>query len=290
MILVVGATGQLGGLITRRLLAQGRAVRILVRTPSHYGPLVEAGAQVAIGDLRDPVSLSAACQGAEIVITTAIARWTEDAATAKAINLDGYHSLIDAAKAAGVRHFIFTAGLGADPNSPVPFLAAKGQTKAYLRASGMPYTILEPVALMDMLIALAGMPALNRQPVWVLGEGLSLHSYVAPTDVAAFAVAAVDCAAALNRTIVIGGPQAISVRDAAALFEHILSYPVTVKSFDPSQPLPPGVPPDMLPLLAGFAAADVVVDGTQVAREFGVRLTPPEEYLRGALAALAVSQ
>jgi uncharacterized protein YbjT (DUF2867 family) len=44
MILVVGATGQLGGLITRRLLADGRDVRILVRPGSAYAALVEAGA------------------------------------------------------------------------------------------------------------------------------------------------------------------------------------------------------------------------------------------------------
>src|SRR5690348_1545993 len=57
MILTVGATGSLGGLITRRLLEQGRAVRILVRPGADYAPLVAAGAHPVPGDLKDPASL-----------------------------------------------------------------------------------------------------------------------------------------------------------------------------------------------------------------------------------------
>jgi uncharacterized protein YbjT (DUF2867 family) len=57
MILVVGATGALGGLIARRLLATGRKVRILVRPGSTYQPLVAAGAEAIIGDLKEPLDM-----------------------------------------------------------------------------------------------------------------------------------------------------------------------------------------------------------------------------------------
>ena len=57
MILIVGATGQLGSLITRRLLAKGQSVRILAREGSDYQALADAGAQVAIGDLKSRASL-----------------------------------------------------------------------------------------------------------------------------------------------------------------------------------------------------------------------------------------
>ena len=90
MILVVGATGYLGGMITRRLLAQGREVRVLVRPGSDYRPLVEAGVAPALGDLRQRDTLDVACRGVDTVITTAIARLDVDPATAQATNLDGY--------------------------------------------------------------------------------------------------------------------------------------------------------------------------------------------------------
>ncbi len=282
MILVVGATGYLGGMITRQLLAQGREVRILVRPGSNYQPFVEASAQPVIGDLRDRASLDAACQGIETIITTAAARITEDETNTQAIDRHGYISLIDAARTAGVHHFIFTSGLGADPHSAIPFVAAKGQTETYLRASGLPYTILEPDWILDgWLMFFVGNPALSGQPVWVVGEGRDRHTPVAAQDVAAFAVAAVDYPGARNRVIPLGGPQALSIHDAVAIFERFLGKPVTVKSFTPDQP-PPGWPPLLVQLMAGFNT-DLLVDTTEVAEEFGVQLTSAEEFVHRAL-------
>ena len=63
MILVVGATGTVGGMIARGLLEQGRDVRIPVRPGSNYRPLVDAGAEPVVGDLKDPPSLVPACAG-----------------------------------------------------------------------------------------------------------------------------------------------------------------------------------------------------------------------------------
>lgn len=283
MILIVGATGYLGGMITRQLLADGREVRILVRAGSKYQPLVEAGARPVIGDLQDRASLDAACQGIETVITTASTRTLDYDANVQASDVHGYRNLIEAARAACVNHFIFTSSLGADPNSPIPYIAAKGQTEAYLRASGIPYTILEPSYFMDFwFMGFVYSPALSGQPVWVLGDGRDPHSPVAAQDVAAFAVAAVDHPGARNRVIPIGGPQPLSLRDAAATFERILGQPVTIQSFAPDQP-PPGWSSLAVQLMMLGSSTDFSVDTTDVAREFGVRLTSLDEFVRGAL-------
>lgn len=71
MILVVGATGNLGGSIARALLAEGKKVRVLVRPGSSYAGLVRDGAEPVTGDLKDPASLQAACAGVDAVVTTA---------------------------------------------------------------------------------------------------------------------------------------------------------------------------------------------------------------------------
>jgi len=149
MNLIVGATGTLGGMIARRLLADRKTVRALARPGSTYQPLEDAGAQIAFGDLREPASLAAACRGAQAIIATAVARITEDEAATRAIELDGYGALISAAKAAGVRRFVYISAYGADPHSPIPYLSYKGQVEAMLRHSGIPYTILQPDWIMD---------------------------------------------------------------------------------------------------------------------------------------------
>src|SRR5437867_11550136 len=119
MILVVGATGNLGGAVTRMLLAQGQPIRILARSQSNYQPLAEAGAQVVLGDLKQRGSLDAACQGADTVITTAnsAARGGED--KVQTVDLEGNRHLIDAALAAGMNQFIFVSVLTAEDRKSV---------------------------------------------------------------------------------------------------------------------------------------------------------------------------
>ena len=60
MILVVGSSGLLGGMITRQLLAKKRPVRILVRSNPAYQSLIDGGAELMAGDLKEPVSLAQA--------------------------------------------------------------------------------------------------------------------------------------------------------------------------------------------------------------------------------------
>ena len=129
LILMVGSTGDLGGTITRMLLAKGKNVRILVRPYSNYQPLVQAGAQVVLGDLKNPASLDGACKGVQFLITTATATKRGGSDTATTVDLEGNHNLIDAAKGAGVKQFIFASLSIADPNSPVPFVQAKAKTE-----------------------------------------------------------------------------------------------------------------------------------------------------------------
>ena len=102
MILVAGATGELGGAVARLLLAQGKAVRTLARPGSGHEPLRQAGAQVVLGDLKDRASLDAACRGVETVITTANSARRGGEDNPQTVDLEGNRNLIDAAKAAGV--------------------------------------------------------------------------------------------------------------------------------------------------------------------------------------------
>jgi uncharacterized protein YbjT (DUF2867 family) len=285
MILIIGATGYLGGMITRRLLAQGRLVRVLVRPGSDYHPLVEAGAAPALGDLRQRDTLDVACRGVDTVITTAIARMHEDSAAAQAINLDGYLQLIDAAKAAAVKHFIFTSALGCDPDSLAPFVAAKGKVEQALRRSGIPYTILAPDIFMDTwIMAIIGGPALHSAEVTLVGEGHDRHTFVAAQDVAAFALAAVDNSAARNQYIPIGGPRAMSWLDAVQVFQGALGRQIQVDCVPPGQPLP-GLSPFMAELMTGFARYESLVPMDEIAPRYGVQLTSLEGFVQRSLTA-----
>jgi uncharacterized protein YbjT (DUF2867 family) len=132
MILVVGATGVVGGMIVRQLLEEDKVVRILVRRDSPSSQLVQqglatsaeelikAGAQPVYGDLRDRASLDVAVEGVETVITTANAAMRGGTDNPQSVDLEGNRNVIEAARDAGVEHFIFVSLLGADPNTLRP--------------------------------------------------------------------------------------------------------------------------------------------------------------------------
>src|SRR6266566_7907611 len=287
MILVVGATGKLGSTVTRMLLAQGQPVRIFARSHSPYQPLVDAGAQVVLGDLKQRSSLNAACEGVDIVITTASAgeRGGED--TVQTVDWEGNRNLIDAAKTAGAKQFIYVSVAFADPNSPVPIWQAKGKTEDYLRTSGIPYTIIAPNGFMEVLIPMVvGMPALMGQPVTIVGEGRRKHSYISAGDVAAFILAAIGNPAAINQKLLLGGPEPLSLRDAVAIYERVLGHRIPISSVAPGEPVP-GFPEMVAQLLAGLDTYDSPLEMTETARTFGIQLTPLEEVARRAATSAA---
>ena len=171
MILVVGATGSLGGGIARGLHEQGQQVRVLVRPGSDARVLTELGAELAVGDLKDRASLDAACQDIDTVITTANSALRGGEDNPETVEDKGNRQLIDAAEAAGVDQFVVVSALGASASSPVPFMAGKGKAEEHLRASRVRYTILEPNLYMDVWLSmLFGMPLSEGLPSLCAGR------------------------------------------------------------------------------------------------------------------------
>jgi NADH dehydrogenase len=285
MILVVGATGHLGGLITASLRARHASVRILARPGSAPQSLRDAGVQVAIGDLKSRPTLDAACDGVDVVITTANSALRGGADNVVTVDIEGNRHLIDAARSATVRQFVFVSALGVTTDSPVPLFRAKALTEMHLRESGLPYTILAPDAFMDVWFPMVIGPALSGAPVTLVGQGLRKHSFIAAADVAAFATASVGRADALNRHLPLGGPDAVSWREVIGAFERALSREIPIVSVAPGQPLP-GVPDIVATLMAGLDTYDSVVPMSETAQRFGVQQTPVDDFVVGMLAGL----
>jgi NADH dehydrogenase len=282
-------------MITQRLLEQGRDVRILVRhsplseelakkgMATTASSLIEAGAQPAYGDLKDRASLTAACEGIETIITTANSTLRGGDDNVETVDRQGNRNLIDAAKAAGVKQFVFTSVLGADVSSPQPFVQAKGETDAYLSGSGMPYTILAPNFFMEVWLGtVIGMPLRARQPVTLVGEGNRKHSFVSIADVAAFATAAIGHPAAMNQRLYIGGPEPVSLRDVLRTFEAMTGQEIPVRFVSPEEPLP-GLPEFVAQMLPTLETFDSPIPMTETSRTFGVELTTVETFAQRML-------
>ena len=289
MILVVGASGQLGGAIARLLLAQGETIRAMSREPEKLGALKADRAEVVAGDLRDPASLTRACAGVDRLVTTAHASGGAGDNAPERVDGEGNRHLIDAAKAAGVQHVVFISNTLAAPDSPVDFYRLKAATEGYLQASGLDYTIIRAAPLMDLMVTLFGEPIAQGQTARIFGSGANPISFIAVEDVARFAVLALREPQARNRIITIGGPEARTTRQIAETVASATGKPVAVRTLPlPMLQVMKVVLRPFNPVFARRIQQMIVLDTSkqQIAmgetlREFPVPLTRLEDYVRG---------
>ncbi|MEW6517125.1 MAG: NAD-dependent epimerase/dehydratase family protein [candidate division FCPU426 bacterium] len=122
LILVTGAAGFFGSAITRALLAAGHAVRALVEPGDPAPGLAGLAVERAVGDVLEPSSLAAACQGCQAVVHAA--GWTSMRVARRSrlrlINVDGTRNICQAALAAGVPKLVYISSLGVLGGHPAP--------------------------------------------------------------------------------------------------------------------------------------------------------------------------
>lgn len=234
MILVCGATGELGGRIARLLVADGRKVRALVRPETYATGLQLDGVGVVIGDLRDPATLGPALTGIDTVVTTAnaISRMLAGSTdlTIDSVDGQGTQSLIHAAEEAGVRRFVFVsaAGIREDTARLSPVMAAKWAAENALRASSMLVVIVRPDMFQEIWLSpTTGIdPAAGKALIY--GRGELPQRYVAIDDVATLC-AHVAVMPDPPTMVEFGGPEALSRLQAVAAFESATRTKLAVR-------------------------------------------------------------
>lgn len=149
-ILIAGATGKTGRILTRLLIDQGHAVTALVRDGSDTGVLPE-GAELRRADLTN--LQPGVCDGADVVIFAAGSGGSTGPDMTEKVDRQGAMRLVDLARDAGAGRFVMLSSVGADQAEPggdlAHYLKAKHDADQHLKASGLTYAILRPVALTD---------------------------------------------------------------------------------------------------------------------------------------------
>ncbi|WP_081192983.1 SDR family oxidoreductase [Halomonas sp. KM007] len=135
MIVVTGATGQLGRLVIDALVKRVPAEHIVaaVRNVEKAQPLAELGVHVRQANYDDPDSWQAALQGAEKVLLISSSEIGQ--------RVDQHRAVIEAAKRQGVALLAYTSLLHAD-SSPLGLAQEHRETEALIHASGVPYVLL----------------------------------------------------------------------------------------------------------------------------------------------------
>lgn len=287
MILIAGATGTLGFEICRLLAEKGRNIRALAREasdPEKVAALERLGAEVVLGDLKDRGSLDMACGGVETIVSTVSSTHSRgEGDGVDSVDRDGQINLIEAAKGAGVSHFIYISFPEMAEDSPLQ--DAKRAAEEALKRSGMTYTILQPTFFAEVWLSPAlGFDAANGQ-VRIYGAGENKISWISYRDVARFAAESVDNPSARNAVIELGGPEALSPNQVVSIFENVAGRKFDVQRV-PEEALraqKATAEDQMQKTFAGLMlsyAAGQPIDMRETLQEFPIELTSVEEFAR----------
>ncbi len=216
MILVTGATGNIGSEIVRLLLADNQRVRVLVRDPAKLGALAER-VEVVVGDLMQPSTLPAAFAGIDRAFVM-IPVISEIATVAPAV--------FEAARAAGVQHVVFLSSGTIQMRPPMTIGAWHLAGEAALKASGVAWTMLRPGSFASNSLRWVG--SIQGQGAVFAPDGDHGAAVIDPRDIAAVAAKALTGEGHAGQTHVLTGPELISTSQQVAILAEVLGKPIRV--------------------------------------------------------------
>ena len=204
-LLVIGGTGTLGRQIVLQALTKGYQVRCLVRNFRKASFLKEWGVELVYGDLSRPETIPPCFKGITAVIDASTSRANE-LDSLKKVDWEGKICLIEAAKIAKVKRFIFFSAQNVENFQNIPLMKVKSGIENKLKESNLSYTIFKLTGFYQGLIEQYAIPILENLPIWVTNENTYI-SYMDTQDIAKFCLRSLQIPQTRNQTFFLSGPK-----------------------------------------------------------------------------------
>ena len=181
-LLIIGATGTIGRQITRNALEKGFKVKCLVRNLRKASFLKQWGAEIVYGDLCVPQRIPNTLKGVTCIIDASTTRPYEFV-TAEAVDWDGKSILLEIAKKAKVKNYVFLSILNGHKKDKIPLMELKLRFEKKLIESGINYTIFYLPSLFQGIISQYAVPILDQQTI-VVPKSENKMMYIDAQDIA----------------------------------------------------------------------------------------------------------
>jgi uncharacterized protein YbjT (DUF2867 family) len=202
-LLIIGGTGTLGRQIVLQALTKGYQVRCLVRNFRKASFLKEWGVELVYGDLTKPETIPPCLKGITAIIDASTSR-AEELDSLKKVDWEGKLYLIEAAKVANIKRFIFFSAQNAEQFENIPLMKLKNGIEIELKQSNIPYTIFRLTGFYQGLIDQYAIPILENLSIWVTNENTYV-SYMDTQDVAKFCLRSLQIQQTTNQTFLLSG-------------------------------------------------------------------------------------
>ena len=224
-IVITGASGQYGRLVTDKLVAMGRAsdLILITRSPDKLARRTAQGCNVRFGDFDQPASLAAAVRGADSMLLIS--------GTRVGARVVQHKAAIDAAAAAGVRHIAYTSFVDISDANPAIVTIDHRDTERLIEASGMTWTMLRDAHYADAMILNAA-PGFIASGVWLTSTNGAREAMVWREDCVDCAVAVLTTPGHENKVYRITGPNRESFAEVAAMLNEIVGCSINLVETD----------------------------------------------------------
>ena len=272
LILVTGATGQQGGAVARALMSKGQKIRVMTRNPEKAAGLAKAGAEVVKGDLTNQADVQAALRGTYGVFAMS----TPFEAGMDAEVRQGV-LLADAAKQAGVAHYVYTSVGSAHRHTGIPHFESKWEVEQHIAKIGLPATILRPVFFMENFTTFA-----KPSPEGVLTMPMRPERklvMVALRDIGQFGAAAFSRPKDfLGEAIDLAGDE-LTLPEVVALFTNATGRSIRFQEF-PLDQVEATMGHDLATMFRWFNDVGYAIDVAGLKQKFGIPLTSFTEWAK----------
>jgi NAD(P)H dehydrogenase (quinone) len=223
MIVVTGASGKTGHAVVKALADSGQSVRALARRAEQVDPLLSLGAkETLVGDMLDPTFFEHAFQGVQAVYHICPNMSPDEVTVAE--------YAIVAAKKGGVEHFVYHSVLHPQVEA-MPHHWLKMRVEEKLFTAGQPFTILQPCAYMQNVLAY--WPSITHEGIYPVPYAVSARiSIVDLEDVAAVAARVVGDPGHYGAVYELAGPEPLSQSEVAEIIGRALGRTVTARAVD----------------------------------------------------------
>ena len=226
-LLVIGGTGTLGRQVVLQALTKGYQVRCLVRNFRKAAFLKDWGVELVYGDLSRPETIPPCFKGISAVIDASTSRANE-LDSLKKVDWEGKLCLIEAAKAANIKRFIFFSAQNVEQFDNIPLMKLKNGIEIKLKESGIPYTIFRLTGFYQGLIEQYAIPILENLPIWVTNENTYI-SYMDTQDISKFCLKALQIPQTTNQTYFLSGSKGWVSSEIISLCEQLAGQEAKVQ-------------------------------------------------------------
>jgi uncharacterized protein YbjT (DUF2867 family) len=222
-ILLAGATGYLGGYLLNELIKKQNQVIAIVRKPDALKKTNENYLEIKQAEVTKPETLKDICKGIHTVISTVGITRQKDGLTYMDVDYQANMNLLEEAKKAGVKHFVYVSAINGDKYRHLKIFEAKEKFVDALKASGLNYTIVRPNGFFSDMNDFLQMAKSGR--VYLFGSG---HQKFNPIHGEDLARAIVESLENYNNELIVGGPDILSFNDISKLALKSLNKPVKI--------------------------------------------------------------